>query len=154
MELKTKSILLLVGIFFAGVVSGGLCGGALAGKPYGWIVLQPKPQKPPPRPDWPTRTLDTLQKELTLNAEQRVTVDKLVRAADEEIRSFRREAMVGVDQRVKALHDRISVVLTAEQKLALADFQKREEDERQARRNQAPASGPRPGPESGRPATP
>lgn len=155
MERKTKTIFLLVGIFLAGVVSGGLCGGALAEKQYGWVVFRPKPVKPPPRPDWPTRTLDSLQKELSLTAEQRTGIEKFVRDTDEEIRASRKEFMGSVDVRVRSMHDRISVLLNADQKIALTEYQKREEVAR-AQRNSpsSPPPGPRPAPESGRPASP
>lgn len=155
MQAKTKSVILLVGIFLAGVVSGGLFGGFAAGKSYGWIVLRSKPLRPPPRPDFVNRTLDSLTKELALTDEQRTSIEKLVRETDEQLKAIRKETMQVAATRIHEMHERVSLLLTDPQKVMLADFQKREEAARNNQGSPAPTSTtPRPSPDAGRTASP
>lgn len=149
MQPKAKSFLVLSGIFLAGVITGGS---------VAWTIAHKNPPRRPPRPDFVTRTLDTLAKEIGLKPEQRPEVEKIARETDEEMKTLRRDAMVAGGERIRAMHARIAVLLTPEQKTLLADFQKREDADRLSRMAGPPPS-PAPGmvttpPQSGRPASP
>ena len=138
---KPRTILILVGIFLAGGVSG--------------VFLAPlfhshERTRSPLRHTFAERHMGRLEKVLELTPEQRAQVEVLVQRTGEEMAKLRRDSLRDGFQRMKALNDKIAALLTPEQRVKFENFQREqmerlrrnqlERDQRHSRRRGEPAA--------------
>lgn len=129
MNRRLKVILVFVGVFLAGAISGG----AIAMR-----VLKSD------RPDWRRGTrlqlMDRLVEELKLTEAQREKISPIVVRAQEETQALRRESLLAIAVVMDRMHADMGVELTPEQRVKLEEMRKRfrERAERMRREFRAP----------------
>ncbi len=112
---KPRTILILVGIFLAGGVSGVFLA------PF----VRPREQRQPPPPQvFFERHRERLEKALDLTTEQRAQVAVLLQQTSEEMTKLRHESLRDGMQRMKALNGKITAILTPEQRVKFEKFQR------------------------------
>ena len=146
MNTKPGTILILTGLFLAGAASGAFLALRLA--PEGRGSQQER------RP-FLERNLNHMEEVLAFTPEQRLQVEALMRATGEDLTKLRRESRRETVQQIRAMNARIDTLLTPEQRVKFAAFQKeqferlqRRQAERDQRRRQARAGEPPPPPEA------
>lgn len=155
---KPRTILVLVGIFLAGAVSGVFLA------PLIRIHRPPAPHAPRP---FLVRTMARLEEKLQLTGEQRKQVEVLAQQAGLELGKLRRESWQASVKAIQRLNEGIAAILTPEQRVQFEAYQ-REQHERLRKRQMdregrygfrgdapPPGSGPHPaGPGEAPPAPP
>ena len=121
---KPRTILVLVGIFLAGAVSGVFLA------PLIRIHRPPAPHAPRP---FLVRTMARLEEKLQLTPEQRKQVEVLAQQAGLELGKLRRESWQASVKTIQRLNEGIAAILTPEQKVQFDAYQ-REQHERLRKR--------------------
>jgi Spy/CpxP family protein refolding chaperone len=121
---KPRTILVLVGIFLAGVVSGVFLA------PLIHFRRPPAPHAPRP---FLVRTMARLEEKLQLTAEQRKQVEVLAQQAGLELGKLRRESWQESVKAIQRLNEGIAAILTPEQKVQFESY-RREQHERLRKR--------------------
>ncbi|MFT3828655.1 MAG: hypothetical protein QM691_03015 [Opitutaceae bacterium] len=140
MNAKPRTILILVGIFLAGIASGVL---------LPWRVFPPPSARPQsPKPKF-LRILERMEEKLDLTAEQRPQVEAIIREGSEKLEGLRRESFKVGAAEIEAMNAKIQALLTPAQREKFAEFQ-REQRERMRRFEREPfgphhEGGPRDG---------
>jgi len=121
---KPRTILVLVGIFLAGAVSGVFLA------PLIRIHRPPAPHAPRP---FLVRTMARLEEKLQLTPEQRKQVEVLAQQAGLELGKLRRESWQESMKTIQRLNAGIAAILTPEQRVQFEAYQ-REQIERLRKR--------------------
>ncbi|AOS45288.1 LTXXQ motif protein [Lacunisphaera limnophila] len=145
-----KIILVLLGIFAAGGVTGGfvtlkVCRDKIANRPV--------PE------EWEPRHLKKLSDRLALTPEQREQLRPIIRSRMEDLNRLRNQSMGETRVVVEAMQREINEKLTPEQRIKFADMNRemremRDARERHEREKKAKAGHAKPGPEGAPPAKP
>lgn len=126
MNMKPRTLLVLIGIFLAGAVSGALLA----------LRLGPPGHKPPAeRRPFAERTMARLDEVLVLSPEQRPQVEAILRNTGDELSKMRRESWRLGAEAISKMNTQIAPLITPEQQPKFAAFLA--EQEERMRRNQA-----------------
>jgi Spy/CpxP family protein refolding chaperone len=139
MDKTWKLVLVLSGIFLAGVATG-----AFATKRFGreWVTHRPGPDQ------WAPNHLKRLAERLDLKPEQIELIRPIVHRSMEELNRLRAESMAGTRTVFERMEKEISEQLTPEQR---TKFEQLNREMRERARKVAPERPGRPGPEGSAP---
>lgn len=144
---KPRTVLVLAGIFIAGMASGVFLA------PVVNPLLHPRNHSRSNRPSFTERNMQRLEAVVTLTPEQRVQVEVLMRATDDDLWKMRRESWRVTSERMDRLNAQIAALLTAEQQVKFDEYSQAQAElirqkmaEREARRSRRDAGGPPPPP--------
>ncbi len=136
---KPRTVLVLVGIFIAGLASGVFLAPAVG------PLFRPKAKMPVPRPSFAERNMGRLEEVLSLTPEQRVKIEALMRQAGDELAKNRRESWRVAGEHLRRLNEQIAELLSAEQRVKFEEFKREQEEKIRQRTADPEPRGPKHG---------
>ena len=115
MNTKPRTLLILAGLFLAGVASGAFLTMRLAPGHH---------DRAPERRSFTERTLERMDRALVFTPEQRPQIEALLRTTGDELAKLRHESRRAALEQIRAVNTRIEALLTPEQRIKFRAFQK------------------------------
>ncbi len=119
MTTKTwKVVLVFVGVFAAGVVTGAA---------WSWRFGGPGREERPrwAGPGFGGRILERMSEELELTAEQKAELEPIIQRSEEELQMLRRGQLQEVSKIMDRVHGEVAAVLTPDQRTKLEEMRER-----------------------------